>query len=224
LPTFTESMFDGQQDNYYLQLQIEHSNLFELSDSESYSMDTNNQHKYLYYICVDDTFKTFEEIGRKLDRYTIERGFVVRKRHIHTCDDGSIWNATWVYTNKRLKNDAADLLNYFLRQKALDPGCIVEPVIGDIDNELRDEYYASEPDFTNTCIKDDYDLQQIYLNSFLYNISHDSIKEAWHIVRLTEDDQKDNQEDDQEVDQEDDQENNQENTIQVTNPKLYKLK
>ncbi|CAG8671327.1 16448_t:CDS:1, partial [Racocetra fulgida] len=54
-------MFDDQQDDYYSQLQIEYLNLFELSDSESDSIDIDNQHKYLYYIRVDDTFKKLEE-------------------------------------------------------------------------------------------------------------------------------------------------------------------
>ncbi|RIB21681.1 hypothetical protein C2G38_2034199 [Gigaspora rosea] len=83
-----EPMFDNQQDVYDLQLQIEHSNVFELSDSssqsESDSMDTNDQHKYIFYIHIDDYFKTSEQIRKKLDRYATERGFAVRKGHTRT--------------------------------------------------------------------------------------------------------------------------------------------
>ncbi|CAG8838318.1 10697_t:CDS:2, partial [Gigaspora margarita] len=48
-----------------------------------------------------------------------------------------------------------------------------------------EDHCANEPDFTNTCIEDDYNSQQIHLNSLLNNILYDSIKEVWHIVRLT---------------------------------------
>ena len=66
------------------------------SQSESDSMDTDNQHKYVFYIHVNDTFNTFEEIGKKLDRYAKERGFAVRKGRTRTRDDGTVWNVTWV--------------------------------------------------------------------------------------------------------------------------------
>ncbi|CAG8762286.1 12132_t:CDS:2, partial [Gigaspora rosea] len=83
----------NQQDNYHSKLQIEYSNLVELSDSSSQSeSDDDNitsQHKYLFNICVDDTFGTFEEVEKKLDRYTKERGFAVRKSRTCTRDDGT---------------------------------------------------------------------------------------------------------------------------------------
>ena len=260
-------MFDNQQDAYHLQLQIEHSNVFELSDSSSESECDNSgidsQHKYIFYIHVNDTFDTFEEVKNRLDRYAMERGFAVRKGRTRTREDGSVWNATWVcylsgqwnpkknidpddqrnreaavkdckwhcnfsigntatkircslfdndsvhnhpmdnnirsnapkycrltneminkvelylkcniqpsriinlleneypdhpikprniynvisqlkVTDKGLKNDAADLLNHLLQQKRLDPGCVVEPVIGYGDNELRGIFWQSD--------------------------------------------------------------------------------
>ncbi|CAG8761675.1 8377_t:CDS:2, partial [Racocetra fulgida] len=60
-----------------------YENLFESSDSssENETLDCNidSQHKYSFYIKVNDSFNTFEQIERKLDRYAMERGFVVRK-------------------------------------------------------------------------------------------------------------------------------------------------
>ncbi|KAF0515989.1 hypothetical protein F8M41_017232 [Gigaspora margarita] len=76
------------------QLQIEYSNLVELSDSsnQSESDDDNitSQHKYLFNIRVDDTFGTFDEVEKKLNRYAMERGFAVRKSCTHTRDDGTV--------------------------------------------------------------------------------------------------------------------------------------
>ncbi|CAG8718594.1 3292_t:CDS:2, partial [Gigaspora rosea] len=71
----SEPMFDNQQDVYDSQLQIEHSNVFELSDSSSQSESD-----------IDDCFKTFEQIRKKLDRYVMECGFAVRKGHTHPDD------------------------------------------------------------------------------------------------------------------------------------------
>ena len=47
-------------------------------------------------------------------------------------------------THKRLKNDAADLLSHLLQQKKMDPGCVVEPVIGDMDSELKGIFWQSD--------------------------------------------------------------------------------
>ncbi|CAG8790050.1 4414_t:CDS:2, partial [Gigaspora rosea] len=90
----------NQQDNYHSKLQIEYSNLVELSDSSSQSeSDDDNitsQHKYLFNIHIDDTFGTFEKVEKKLDQYAIEHGFAVRKSRTHTRDDETVWNATRV--------------------------------------------------------------------------------------------------------------------------------
>ncbi|RIB06313.1 hypothetical protein C2G38_2217449 [Gigaspora rosea] len=77
VPTYhlSEPIFDNQQDIYNSQLQIEHSNVFELSDSSSQSESD-----------IDDHFKTFEQIRKKLDRYAMECGFAVRKGHTHPDD------------------------------------------------------------------------------------------------------------------------------------------
>ncbi|CAG8829870.1 3098_t:CDS:2, partial [Cetraspora pellucida] len=42
--------------------------------------------------------------------------------------------------------------------------------------------YNNEPELTDECIKDNYDSQQIHINSMLNNISDDKIQEAWHPV------------------------------------------
>ncbi|CAG8494361.1 5358_t:CDS:2, partial [Gigaspora rosea] len=72
----------------------------ELSDSSSENepadCNINSHHKYSFYIKVNDPFNSFEEIGKKLDKYAMERGFAVRKGHTCTREDGSVWNATWV--------------------------------------------------------------------------------------------------------------------------------
>ncbi|CAG8655975.1 1832_t:CDS:2, partial [Dentiscutata erythropus] len=46
------------------------------------------------------------------------------------------------------------------------------------ESTVTKEHCASKPDFINTCIEDNYVSQQIHLNSLLYNILYDSIKEA----------------------------------------------
>ncbi|KAF0464144.1 hypothetical protein F8M41_026538 [Gigaspora margarita] len=71
---------------------------FELSDSSSENepdnCNINSQHKYSFYIKVNDPFNSFDEIGKKLDKYAMEHGFAVRKGRIHTYEDNSVWNAT----------------------------------------------------------------------------------------------------------------------------------
>ncbi|CAG8754531.1 36399_t:CDS:2 [Gigaspora margarita] len=36
------------------------------------------------------------QIGIKLDKYAMERGFAVKKGCTRTCKNGSVWNTTWV--------------------------------------------------------------------------------------------------------------------------------
>ncbi|CAG8483562.1 21930_t:CDS:2, partial [Gigaspora margarita] len=74
--------------------------LSELSDSSSENepndCNINSQHKYSFYIKVNDPFDSFEEIEKKLDKYAMERGFAVRKGRTHTREDSFVWNATCV--------------------------------------------------------------------------------------------------------------------------------
>ncbi|CAG8470497.1 12758_t:CDS:2 [Gigaspora margarita] len=73
----------------------------ELSDSsnenEPDDCNINSQHKYSFNIKVNDPFNSFEEIGKKLDKYAMECRFAVRKGRTHTYENGSVWNATWIY-------------------------------------------------------------------------------------------------------------------------------
>ncbi|KAF0465701.1 hypothetical protein F8M41_026235 [Gigaspora margarita] len=69
-----------------------------LSDSSSKNepddCNINSQYKYSFYIKVNNPFNSFEEIGKKLDKYSMERGFAVRKGRTCTRENGSVWNAT----------------------------------------------------------------------------------------------------------------------------------
>ncbi|CAG8502014.1 9691_t:CDS:2, partial [Gigaspora margarita] len=92
--------------DFYSKIQYEeylHDELYEtfisseLSDSssenETNDCNINSQHKYSFYFKVYDAFNSFEVIGKKLDKYAIERGFAVRKGRTHKCENGSVWNA-----------------------------------------------------------------------------------------------------------------------------------
>ncbi|CAG8645959.1 1626_t:CDS:2, partial [Scutellospora calospora] len=50
---------------------------------------------------------------------------------------------------------------------------------------ILQEHYDNEPELTDECIEDNYDSQQIYINSMLNNMLDNKIQEAWHVVRLT---------------------------------------
>ncbi|CAG8494344.1 5357_t:CDS:2 [Gigaspora rosea] len=45
---------------------------------------------------------------------------------------------------RSLKNNASDLIHYLLQQQKSEPGYIVEPIIGDIDNELMGLFWQSD--------------------------------------------------------------------------------
>ncbi|CAG8501750.1 21824_t:CDS:2, partial [Racocetra persica] len=57
------------------------------NEDETNSCDINSQKKILFHIKVNDLFNIFDEIRKKLDKYTIECGFAVRKEHICICKD-----------------------------------------------------------------------------------------------------------------------------------------
>ncbi|RIB14697.1 hypothetical protein C2G38_2039976 [Gigaspora rosea] len=57
---------------------------------------------------VNDPFNSFEEIGKKLDKYAMEHEFAVKKGCTHTCEDGSVWNATWTLILKTMYQDIID--------------------------------------------------------------------------------------------------------------------
>ena len=50
---------------------------------------------------------------------------------------------------------------------------------------ILQKHYNNKPELTDECIKDNYDLQQIHINSMLNNVSDDKIQEAWCVVKLT---------------------------------------
>ncbi|CAG8694769.1 9569_t:CDS:2, partial [Cetraspora pellucida] len=50
---------------------------------------------------------------------------------------------------------------------------------------ILQEHYDNEPELIDECIEDNYDLQQIHINSMLNNVSDDKIQVAWHVVKLT---------------------------------------
>ncbi|CAG8618466.1 537_t:CDS:2, partial [Scutellospora calospora] len=49
---------------------------------------------------------------------------------------------------------------------------------------ILQEHYDNKPELTDECIEDNYDSQQIHINSMLNNVSDNKIQEAWRVVRL----------------------------------------
>ncbi|RIB05606.1 hypothetical protein C2G38_2219208 [Gigaspora rosea] len=71
-----------------------------------------NSIKYIFYIHIDDHFKTFEQIRKKLDRYAMERGFAVRKGHTYPDDqcnrDAIVTGCKW-HCNFSIGNTATEI-------------------------------------------------------------------------------------------------------------------
>ncbi|CAG8526704.1 8003_t:CDS:2, partial [Scutellospora calospora] len=170
-PTFSEPTFD-HLDTSHLKLHIEQSTLLELSDSSENSSDNNvnsyDSHRYLFNLYVNDSFDTFEEARKKLDRYLIEHKFAIRKGRMRTRKDGthcnfsmgnkaiticcSLLNDDSIHNYPIDDNIKSNAPKYYrLSNKMLNKVELyyqyhiqpIEPVIGDMDSELKGIFWQS---------------------------------------------------------------------------------